>query len=65
MAKRKKTLADVLRARIRKSGLSGAALAKETGTTQPTLTEFLRGRDIRLEKTAQRLMDYFKITVNS
>jgi plasmid maintenance system antidote protein VapI len=63
MAKRK-TLADVLRQRIRDCGLSAAELAKLTGTTQPTITVFLNGRDIRL-MTAQKLMDYFKITVNS
>ena len=62
MAKRK-SVADVLRKRILDSGLSAAALAKETGTKQPTLTEFLRGKDIRLEKTAQKLMDYFGLTI--
>ena len=63
MAKRK-TLADVLRAKIRASGMSAKAIENETGVKQPTITEFLRGKDIRLV-TAQRLMDYFKVTVNS
>lgn len=62
MAKKAKTLADLLRERIRGCGMSAQALAKVTGASQPTITVFLNGGDIRL-MTAQKLMDHFGITV--
>ena len=65
MAKRKVTLlADLLRQRIRDCGLSARALVEPTGVKQQTISEFLRGKDIRLA-TAQKLMDYFGISLNS
>jgi transcriptional regulator with XRE-family HTH domain len=53
-----KDMADVLREAIRKSGTSALQLSKETGVSQPSITEFLRGADMRLA-TAQKLADYF------
>lgn len=53
-----KHMADVLREAIRKSGLTALALSTETGVSQPTITEFLRGKDIRMttaDKLARRL----------
>jgi len=57
-----KTMADLLRAKIRASGLSAAKLGKETGVTQQAISVFLRGKDIRLD-TAQKLADYFGLTL--
>ena len=53
-----KQMAEKLRKAIRESGLSAARLGKATGVTQPVISEFLRGKDIRLT-TAQKLADYF------
>lgn len=53
-----KEMADVLREAIRKSGLSAMQICRDTGVAQPTVTEFLRGKDIRLH-TAQALVAYF------
>jgi plasmid maintenance system antidote protein VapI len=50
-------MAELLRAAIRRSGLSANRLAKATHVSQPTITIFLNGKDIRL-KTAQKLADY-------
>ncbi|MSR60016.1 MAG: XRE family transcriptional regulator [Planctomycetaceae bacterium] len=64
MAKRKTKsagLADSLREAIRDCGLSARKLGEEIDVDQPTLSAFLSGKDIRL-MTAQKLMDYFKIT---
>lgn len=52
-----KDIADVLRQAIEKCGLSALALSKATGVSQPTITEFLHGKDIRLQ-TAQKLAKY-------
>jgi transcriptional regulator with XRE-family HTH domain len=49
---------DVLCEAVKKSGLSANQLAKETGVFQQTLSEFLRGKGIRLE-TAEKLAAYF------
>jgi plasmid maintenance system antidote protein VapI len=49
---------DILRDAIRRCGMSAQRLAKETGVSQPTITVFLSGKDIRL-KTAKKLADYF------
>jgi transcriptional regulator with XRE-family HTH domain len=48
---------EELKQAIRKSGLSALQLSKETGVAQPTITEFLRGADMRLS-TAQKLANY-------
>ena len=53
-----KKMADLLRQKIRDSGLSANALGKLTDVKQQTISEFLRGKDIRLA-TAQKLADYF------
>lgn len=45
-------LADVLRQAIIDSGKTAMQLAKETGVSQPTITEFLRGADMRLRTSA-------------
>ncbi len=52
-----KEMAAKLREAIRKSGLSALALSKVTGVSQPTITEFLRGADMKLD-TAQKLATY-------
>lgn len=52
-----KEIADVLREAIRKCGLSALRLSKETGVPQPTISEFLRGRDIRLSR-AQKIAKF-------
>lgn len=49
-----KEMADVLRDAIRKSGKTALDLSAATGVSQPTITEFLRGADMRLT-TAQKL----------
>jgi transcriptional regulator with XRE-family HTH domain len=46
--------ADLLRQAIRDSGLSAAALGKATGVAQQTISEFLRGKDLRLA-TAEKI----------
>lgn len=55
-------MADLLRDRIRKSGLSANRLGKLTGVTQQAISVFLKGKDIRLD-TAQKLVDYFKMVL--
>lgn len=57
-----KQMADVLRQKIRDSGLSANRLGKETGVTQQAISVFLKGKDIRLE-TAQKLVDYFRMAL--
>lgn len=52
------SLAEQLRKKIRESGLSANALARESGVPQPMITNFLNGSDIRLE-TANKLATYF------
>lgn len=54
--------AEILRAAIRKSGLSAMQICRETGVAQPTITEFLRGKDIKL-KTAEALMKRFGLVI--
>lgn len=49
-----KEMADTLRKAIRDSGLSALALSKKAGVSQPQISYFLRGKDIRLA-TAQKL----------
>lgn len=56
--KKAKTMHDVLRETIAKSGLSANQLAKASGVYQQTISEFLRGKDIRLQ-TAEKLAAYF------
>lgn len=53
-------MGDQLRAAIRESGKSANALARECGLSQPTITLFLNGKDIRLD-TAQVLVEYFNL----
>lgn len=55
-------MATLLRDTIRASGLSAAKLSELTGVTQPTITEFLRGKDLRLA-TAQKLADHFGLVL--
>ncbi len=57
-----KTMADILREAIRKSGQSAGQLAELTGVSQPTITEFLRGKDMRLD-TAQKLAEFLGLTL--
>lgn len=53
-----KQLDEVLRDVIRDSGKTALEIWMATGVSQPTITEFLRGKDMRL-KTAQKLASYF------
>lgn len=48
-----KELAEILRGAIRKSGLSANQLAKETGVDQTTISRFLRGKDMGLERASK------------
>jgi transcriptional regulator with XRE-family HTH domain len=54
--------AETIRAAIRASGASALKLAKETGVSQPTITEFLRGKDVRLG-TANKLAERFGLVL--
>lgn len=54
----KRSLAATLRRKIKASRLSSRALAEQIEIPHATITEFLRGKDIRL-RTAQKLCDYF------
>jgi plasmid maintenance system antidote protein VapI len=51
-------MADLLRSRIRRSGISALALSKLCGVPQQRISDFLNGNDIRL-RTAQKLADHF------
>ncbi len=56
-----KTLADVLKKAIEKSGESVASVARGAGIAQPVLHRFVAGeRDLTL-RVATRLADYFKL----
>lgn len=57
-------ISDQFRKAIRNSGLSLSELAREIGTSHPILSRFLSDdpdthRDIRLERTADKLADFF------
>lgn len=56
--------ADVLRKAITASGKSALKLPKDTGVSQPTITEFLRGKDIRL-KTASKIAKVLGLELKS
>ena len=43
-------IAEALRAAIRESGQSADEIAEATGVSQPTMTRFMQGRDIRLSR---------------
>lgn len=53
------SLSDQLRRAIRDSGLSANAMSKEVGIPQPTISMFLQGKDILLEKNGDKLAAYF------
>ena len=55
-------MSELLKKTIAESGLSANELWKLTGVSQPTISEFLRGKDIRHE-TAQKMADYFGMTL--
>jgi transcriptional regulator with XRE-family HTH domain len=56
-------LSDQLRHVIRESGLSLNQIAKSAGVDQPMLSRFMSGdpqrNDIRLQRTADKLADFF------
>lgn len=55
---------EVLRDAIRNSGKTALEIWMATGVSQPTITEFLRGKDMRL-KTAQKLAAYFGLELRT
>ena len=55
-----KAIDEALRDAIRNSGKTALVIWMATGVSQPTITEFLRGKDMRL-KTAQKLAAYFNL----
>lgn len=58
----KKSLSDILRSAIQRSGLTQEALAKRAGIAQPTLCKFLRGdRSIKIE-TYEKLVNALRFT---
>lgn len=54
----KETMHTVLRQAIQSSGVSAAELGRKTGISQPTITRFLAGADLRLS-TAEILAAHF------
>jgi len=57
-------ISSQLREAIKQSGLSLNQIAKAAGVSQSTLTTFLTGgpgrdRDVRLERTADKLAEFF------
>ena len=60
MAKRRKTMADVLRAAIRKSGRTAYSVAKEAGTTPEVVSRFMAGADIRIS-TADKIAEVLEL----
>ena len=57
-------ISEELKDAIRNSGKSALQIARETGIPQPTLSRFISSdpkqhRDIRLERTADKLAAYF------
>lgn len=59
-----KPMDEVLREAIRDSGKTALELWMATGVSQPTITEFLRGKDMRL-KTAEKLASYLGLELRS
>jgi len=55
-----KTLPEILRDLIRKSGLTLSEISRKTKIPQPRLTVFMQGKDIRL-LTADKLATFFKV----
>ncbi len=55
-------MAELLRSKIRESGLTLTRLSELTGVPQPRLTVFMQGHDIRLA-TGQKLADYFGLVL--
>ena len=62
-----RTISEQLRQAIRDSGLSLNAISKATGVAPPVLWHFMTEgddhRDIRLERTADRLAAYFGMSL--
>ncbi|HEY2414968.1 MAG TPA: helix-turn-helix transcriptional regulator [Pirellulaceae bacterium] len=56
------TISDQLRAAIAKADVSANVLAKQTGMSQPTVSRFLRGDDIKLGM-ADKLADHFGLAL--
>ena len=52
------SISDTLRNAVAESGLSDNALAKELGLSQPTITRFRQGNDIKFS-VADRMAVYF------
>lgn len=64
------SISDQLKAAIRSSGLSLGEISRGTGIATPVLSRFMSGeesshRDIRLEKTADKLAEYLKLELTA
>jgi transcriptional regulator with XRE-family HTH domain len=57
-------IAEQLRAAILSSGQSANAIAKATGVPQTTLSRFLRGEDMSIERGA-KVAAYLNLTLTS
>lgn len=62
------SISEQLKAAVRASGLSHGEIAKAAGIHQPGLSRFLsddpdQHRDIRLERTADRLAEYLGLSL--
>jgi DNA transposition AAA+ family ATPase len=58
-------ISEELREAIRESGMSANAIARAAGVPQAAVSTFLNGKDIRLEKTADKLASYFNLRLVS
>lgn len=58
-----KDIADQLRAAIIRSGYSASELARQTGLNQETISGFLRGRDMGIER-ASKIAAYLGLSLN-
>ncbi len=56
-----KPLSEILRERMRQTGLPIAVIARETGIVQPVLHRFFKGEQDLTLRTATKLADYLEL----